>query len=352
MEIAEKDGWQDWFTNSTHPLTKKLIKDLELVANVDEGLSNVTKAFFWPYAFLGSRSQLEYIVEGNFTNEYGFSKIKNKYFPLSNCFYFRNLGRSTALHIGDECLSIFGISYIMPKNAVYANRLNDAILRLQENGLIAKEFKDLQWDVQKQRGRTAGALLKAASSKQFKTTDTEERGLTLADTEGMFLLMGIGYLIAGSVLMSEVIGGCANKCRKIARRVSVSMTSNEADSFKANTTRSSYPDTMRFKPLYTISGLSSSDTMKLRRKSDQTEMVRSNDLKGILNGHRRHNSLVDGVGVRKRSCSVTFNERRLLLPDIGNISSPSSGKMYHTVEINRIPTPFSIEETFGEKVFH
>lgn len=66
----ENDGWQNWFTNSTHPLTKKLIKDLELVANVDEGLSNVTKAFFWPYAFLGSRSQLEYIVGGNFTNEF------------------------------------------------------------------------------------------------------------------------------------------------------------------------------------------------------------------------------------------------------------------------------------------
>lgn len=43
------------------------MKDLELVADVQEGLNNVTKAFFWPYAFLGSRLQLEYLVEGNFT---------------------------------------------------------------------------------------------------------------------------------------------------------------------------------------------------------------------------------------------------------------------------------------------
>lgn len=47
------------------------MRDLELVANVQEGLNNVTKAFFWPYAFLGSRSQLEYIVEGNFTHQFG-----------------------------------------------------------------------------------------------------------------------------------------------------------------------------------------------------------------------------------------------------------------------------------------
>lgn len=65
----ENDGWQNWFANSSDAHTQKLLKDLEYVANVEEGLNNVTKAFFWPYAFIGSRSQLEYIVEGNFTNE-------------------------------------------------------------------------------------------------------------------------------------------------------------------------------------------------------------------------------------------------------------------------------------------
>ena len=63
------DGWQNWFTNSSHAETKKLLKDLELVADVEEGLNNVTKAFFWPYAFLGSRKQLEYIVQSNFSDE-------------------------------------------------------------------------------------------------------------------------------------------------------------------------------------------------------------------------------------------------------------------------------------------
>lgn len=69
MYFIVNDGWQYWFTNSSHALTKKLLKNLEFVADVEEGLNNVTKAFFWPYAFLGSRAQLEYIVETNFTDE-------------------------------------------------------------------------------------------------------------------------------------------------------------------------------------------------------------------------------------------------------------------------------------------
>lgn len=68
IKIA-KDGWQYWFTNSSHPQTRKLLKNLELVANIEEGLSNVTKAFFWGYAFLGSRSQLQFIVQNNFSDQ-------------------------------------------------------------------------------------------------------------------------------------------------------------------------------------------------------------------------------------------------------------------------------------------
>lgn len=67
--FTAKDGWQYWFTNSTDPDTRKLLKSLELVEDVDEGLRNVTQAFFWGYAFLGSRSQLEFLVQNNMTGE-------------------------------------------------------------------------------------------------------------------------------------------------------------------------------------------------------------------------------------------------------------------------------------------
>lgn len=61
-------GWERWFLNSTHEKTSKFLKNLEFVSTMDEGLGNVTKAFFWSYTFLGSKAQLEYIVQSNFTD--------------------------------------------------------------------------------------------------------------------------------------------------------------------------------------------------------------------------------------------------------------------------------------------
>lgn len=64
-----QDGWQYWFTNSSDPDARRLLKSLELVSDVEEGLRNVTQAFFWGYAFLGSRAQLQYIVQNNLVQE-------------------------------------------------------------------------------------------------------------------------------------------------------------------------------------------------------------------------------------------------------------------------------------------
>lgn len=295
----------------------------------------------------------------------------------------RKLGRSSALHIGDECLSIYGISIIMPKNSVYAERLNNAILRMQQSGLIEKLHRELQWVIQKQRGGNAGggggALLKATQSKQLKSTDVEDRGLTLADTEGMFLLMGIGYLIGASVLVSEVIGGCANRCRKIARRVSVaSIAVDRSSAAHPNSSRrTSYStrrpsgggtddnaggDSVGSESLDILAddcngGKSASPRIRKRRKSDQTEVLRVNLLKGTLNGHRRHNSLVTGLNrdelqsvldIGKRGAVRFANELRVAT-DGGGM------KIFHVAEINRAPTPFvhhDENDGFGEAVYH
>lgn len=63
--LAGKDGWQYWFLNSTDWKARRLIKNLEFVDEIEEGIGNVTSAFFWGYAFLGSRAQLQYIVTNN-----------------------------------------------------------------------------------------------------------------------------------------------------------------------------------------------------------------------------------------------------------------------------------------------
>lgn len=52
----------------------------------------------------------------------------------------------------------------------------------------------------------------------------EEKGLTLEDTQGMFLLLGAGFLMAVTSLLSEWMGGFTQRCRAIRKR-----TRNEAE---------------------------------------------------------------------------------------------------------------------------
>lgn len=46
--------------------------------------------------------------------------------------------------------------------------------------------------------------------------------------------MGIGYIAAGSVLFSEIVGGCAIRCRNFARRNSQTLTSITANMISNN----------------------------------------------------------------------------------------------------------------------
>lgn len=158
-------------------------------------MGNVTTAYFlFPYAFIGSRTQLEYIIKTNFTDE--------------------KLGKRSAMHISDQCFALFGVSIAMSENSVYRERFNDGILMLQQSGLITKIKNDVRWDMLRS---SSGKLLQISTGKTLKIASTEEKGLTLADTEGMFLLLGIGFLIATGALVSEWVGGCTNKCIKIIK---------------------------------------------------------------------------------------------------------------------------------------
>lgn len=102
----------------------------------------------------------------------------------------------------------------MKEESVYRTRFNDGILMLQQSGLIGKIKNDVRWDLIRS-GK--GGLMTVTQGKVLKIANSEEKGLTLADTEGMFLLLGIGYLIAGGALVSEWVGGCTNKCIRLVR---------------------------------------------------------------------------------------------------------------------------------------
>lgn len=285
--------------------------------------------------------------------------------------YFREFGKRTALHISDECMSIFGISLIFPKHSVYANRLNSAILRLQQSGFIAKLYDEMVWDTNKMSQHN---LLKQQSISKLQSSDIEERGLTLADTEGMFLLMGIGYLFAGSVLISEIIGGCANKCRKIARRVSTQMSSRARSSYRASSRASlamiNEAESRLSSSRASLAMINDAESHKssssssfeitqqmLRRKSAQEFSF--NPFKGLYNRHRRHHSLVSSRDDHIWSASILSLKRSSLnglteekLSDGLPINEEIiCHNIVTTVEINRPPTPFhNIEDTFGEEV--
>lgn len=187
----DRGGWERWFSNSSQKETEKLLKNLEFVRTIEEGLGNVTKPYFlFPYAFIGSKSQLNYIVQTNYSDE-------------------KMLSRRSALHISDECFALFGVAFAYQLESVYRQKFDDMLLMLQQSGFIQKIKNDVRWDMIRS---SSGSFLQISSGKTLKMNNQEERGLTLADTEGMFLLLGIGFLVAGGVLISEWVGGCTNKC--------------------------------------------------------------------------------------------------------------------------------------------
>ncbi|KAL0901837.1 hypothetical protein ABMA27_006998 [Loxostege sticticalis] len=181
-------GWERWFFNSSDPKTNKLFKKLELVPNVESGIRNTTKAFFWPYAFLGSQAELEYIVQANFT----VTKSKR-----------------AMLHISHECFVPFGVSMGFPTNSLYSAKLSSDLRRMFQSGIIDKIVDEVRWEMQ----RSSTGKLLSAGSESLKITNAKEKGLTLEDTQGMFLLLGAGFLMGASALVSEWMGGITRRCR-------------------------------------------------------------------------------------------------------------------------------------------
>ncbi|KAM7353343.1 ionotropic receptor 21a [Cochliomyia hominivorax] len=247
----DSGGWETWFQNSSHEPTLRLFNKMEYVSTLEEGIGNVTQSFFWNYAFLGSRSQLEYMVQANFSND--------------------NISRRSALHLSEECFAYFQIGYMFPKNSVYKNKLDSLILLAQQAGLMNKIENEVKWSMQRANN---GKLLQASSSSPLRETMQEERQLTTADTEGMFLLMGIGYTIGAFALISEIVGGITNKCRQIMRRTRQSISStwsskqNSGDMLKTRKPRDKHEE-------FAIAA------RVVARKVAQKEARKHEDLKGF-----------------------------------------------------------------------
>lgn len=66
--------------------------------------------------------------------------------------------------------------------------------------------------------------MQANARGKIRTPLTDDRALTLQDTQGMFLLLSAGFIMGGASLLSEWLGGCFKFCktRKRSRNNSVS----------------------------------------------------------------------------------------------------------------------------------
>lgn len=66
----------------------------------------------------------------------------------------------------------------------------------------------------------------ASAGSKVKALKVEDRALALDDTQGMFLLLGAGFICGAAALLSEWLGGCFNCCKAKNRQRSDSIASN------------------------------------------------------------------------------------------------------------------------------
>ncbi len=85
---------------------------------------------------------------------------------------------------------------------------------MQQSGLIDKLLRDVKFEMVRS---SKGELLQINPGGTLRFSQVERR-LTLVDTEGMFILLGIGFAIAAGTLLSEVVGGLTNRVGKILKK--------------------------------------------------------------------------------------------------------------------------------------
>lgn len=269
-------------------------------------------------------------------------------------------------------------------DSIYKERFDDAILRFQSSGLMEKVSSDVSWAMQRS---STGRLLQASKGIS-KKLQAEERGLTLADTEGMFLLLGIGFLIAAGVLLSEWVGGCTNRCRAILKKRRTDREEAELEAADAAAELAKVHDESVLLPTSSKSPQPTSLNQSMmggidnEAHSSNAESVMSDDLDDALKkkSHHRSKSVIEANlnsqslielyngPTRRHSSFVLINGEMVMetegsrhqsahkqrsLENLDEIELDPSDNLL-TVEINRPPTPFiqNIDDVFGEKVDH
>lgn len=231
--------------------------------------------------------------------------------------------------------------------SVFAPRFTSTILRLQSSGLINKLLDEVSWTLQKS---SSGRLLQASGGKPKPLTQ-EERGLSVADTEGMFLLLAIGFLVATSALISEWVGGCSNKCREVLKR-----RRDEEDNQSVDTNNESFlPNSSETRNDRKEEGLENPSSKSSTSDNKSLSSLSKETLQHLYDGpKRRHSTIVVMDG--RMVVDSTITRRQVQSADISDTFMNELDEDFinntHHVQINRPPTPYhrDIEDEFGEKI--
>lgn len=256
----------------------------------------------------------------------------------------------------------------LPVNSVYRSKFNDAILRMQENGVSQKMLRDVIYESKKiASGGRVEAVADERKSKQ--ATAPEDRSLTLVDTEGMFMFLGIGYLIAVGALISEWVGGCSNRVINILklRKQEKADRIEQEEREQHPSRRPSFLSNIRKR--ISLSGKSEHSPMS-KRSFKTASVCSSRNSVTSLTGFSKQTLKELYDGPKKRQPSMVFMNGQMVSEDkvydvrnelhlkeeTGSIgknstgssdlddeSSPDGPNVATIVEINRLPSP--IEKT-------
>ncbi|XP_037787401.1 ionotropic receptor 21a-like [Penaeus monodon] len=70
--VRDRGGWDEWFSNSLDPTSRKIAEGFEFVNGIDSGIARVIEGDF---AFMNSGTFLRYLIASNFTNAYGQTQL-------------------------------------------------------------------------------------------------------------------------------------------------------------------------------------------------------------------------------------------------------------------------------------
>ncbi|XP_016844519.1 ionotropic receptor 21a isoform X1 [Nasonia vitripennis] len=177
----DHNGWENWFNVNTtdDPLLQSLFRKMEYLPTLLEGVHNASRAYFWPYAFLASKTSLEYIIQTDFAPTW--------------------TTKRTLMHVSDECFVRYNVVQLFPAKSLYTKSMNGFVARVTETGLLDKIINDIEWEMQRVAMMTKKQITKSISKK----IKVEDRELTVEDTQGMFLILGSGFLMAMLALALE-----------------------------------------------------------------------------------------------------------------------------------------------------